>query len=568
MAYFSNINAELLEKIPVTSGSVLEIGCAEGQFGAAFLARHPEAVYVGVELLPEVAAKAAQRLPTVLSGSIEDDDVLAAVTAAAPPDGFAVLVLGNVLEHLRDPWRALTRLRALLRPDGLCAACIPNVTHWSVVLPLLQGKWEYAENGLLDRTHLRFFTLESMRELFRKAGFAALEASPRVLWPEKTAPPLQALTKAAASLGIDAATVQRNAAPYHWLLRAFAGQLPTPLSVAALGLREQGGVTRARVDAPLTALATRPGVRVAYGHASLELPTDMPPGVYIFHRYFLHEAGMQRKLEDLVAAGWAVVSEIDDDPHHWPQYVDSDFYAFRAVHAVTCSTPLLADMLRPFNPNVFVLPNAVSRLEPFARATPKDGTRCKIFFGAFNRQEDWAAMAPTLYPALHDLGDAVELVVVNDRDIFDAVPAGIARTFHPRLRHGDYMRVLAGCDLALLPLNDTPFNNFKSDLKFVECCAAGVVPVCSPVVYDSRPEHREIGVFVPPGGNWGKAVHNLCRDPDELLARRQRGLTYVAHQRMFHHQTAAREALYRHLAQTRPQLEAQRRARLAAWKEA
>lgn len=167
MAYFSNINAELLEKIPVTSGSVLEIGCAEGQFGAAFLARHPEAVYVGVELLPEVAAKAAQRLPTVLSGSIEDDDVLAAVTAAAPPDGFAVLVLGNVLEHLRDPWRALTRLRALLRPDGLCAACIPNVAHWSVVLPLLQGKWEYAENGLLDRTHLRFFTLESMRELFR-----------------------------------------------------------------------------------------------------------------------------------------------------------------------------------------------------------------------------------------------------------------------------------------------------------------------------------------------------------------------------------------------------------------
>lgn len=130
------------------------------------------------------------------------------------------------------------------------------------------------------------------------------------------------------------------------------------------------------------------------------------------------------------------------------------------------------------------------------------------------------------------------------------------------------MRVLAGCDLALLPLNDTSFNNFKSDLKFVECCAAGVVPVCSPVVYDSRPEHREIGVFVPPGGNWGKAVHNLCRDPDELLARRQRGLTYVAHQRMFHHQTAAREALYRHLAQTRPQLEAQRRARLAAWKEA
>lgn len=568
MGYFSNINAELLEKIPVTAESVLEIGCAGGRFGAAFLARHPGAVYVGVELSAPVAAEAARRLPTVLVGDIEEEATVKAAAAAAPPGGYAVLVLGDVLEHLRDPWRTLASLRGLLRPDGLCAACIPNVAHWSVALALLQGRWNYEESGLLDRTHLRFFTLESIAGLFKKAGFAALEVAPRILWPEKTAPALQGLKAAAVGLGLDPETVQRNAAAYQWLVRGCNAAPPPPLSVAALGLREQGGVTRARVDAPLSALSTRPGVRVAYGHASLELPADMRPGVYIFHRYFLHEAGMQRRLEELIAAGWVVISEIDDDPHHWPQYVDSDFYAFRAVHAVTCSTPLLADMLRPCNPNIFVLPNAASRLEPCTQATPKDGARCRIFFGAFNRQEDWAAMAPTLYPALCALGEAVELVMVNDQDLYADLPAGIPKTFHPRLRHHDYMRVLASCDLALLPLNETAFNKFKSDLKFVECCAAGVVPVCSPLVYASRPEHREIGVFVPPEGDWGKAVRNLCRNPDDLAARKKRGLDYVARQRMFHHQTAAREALYRRLLQARPQLEAQRRARLAAWRAA
>ncbi|NBP40252.1 MAG: methyltransferase domain-containing protein, partial [Betaproteobacteria bacterium] len=82
-------------------------------------------------------------------------------------------VLGDILEHLKDPWAMLSRLAACLSPDGVLLACIPNVGHWTVIDGLLRGDFSYRDQGLLDRTHLRFFTASSMLELFQRAGLAA-----------------------------------------------------------------------------------------------------------------------------------------------------------------------------------------------------------------------------------------------------------------------------------------------------------------------------------------------------------------------------------------------------------
>jgi len=87
------------------------------------------------------------------------------------PASLDVVLCLDVLEHLIDPWTTASRLARLLKPGGVLIASVPNVRHFRVVLPLLlRGRWEYQQSGLMDRTHLRFFTEHSATELLRQAG--------------------------------------------------------------------------------------------------------------------------------------------------------------------------------------------------------------------------------------------------------------------------------------------------------------------------------------------------------------------------------------------------------------
>jgi SAM-dependent methyltransferase len=108
----------------------------------------------------------------VVTGDVEDAGCREALRAAKP---FDALVCGDVLEHLRDPWDALAFLATLLRPGGTAAISVPNVAHWTGRRALLRGRFPYAEHGLFDRTHLRFFTRAGARELARDAGLRVRE---------------------------------------------------------------------------------------------------------------------------------------------------------------------------------------------------------------------------------------------------------------------------------------------------------------------------------------------------------------------------------------------------------
>ncbi len=81
----------------------------------------------------------------------------------------------DILEHLRDPWRLLASQRELLAPGGHVVVSLPNVRHYPVVLGLLRGRWRYQDEGVLDRSHLRFFTRDSARELVSGAGYRMVE---------------------------------------------------------------------------------------------------------------------------------------------------------------------------------------------------------------------------------------------------------------------------------------------------------------------------------------------------------------------------------------------------------
>ena len=557
MNYYGNVNPDLLAKIPVTAKRVLEVGCGSARLGEAFKARSPQSKYFGIELFESAAKEAALVLDGVICANIEQDTT---VPLNLSPS-FDTLVFGDVLEHLQDPWKVLTELRQYIEPGGSCIACVPNVAHWSLVAGLLQGKWDYQDTGLLDRTHLRFFTLDSAVQMFQKAGWTVVDAAPRNLWPDKTEAALKALLPAAQAIGGDVSKARLNMSALQWVIRATNGPRPKPLSLAAVGLKKMAGVTEARVDHPMMALNSLTEVRAVWSAGGLSLPKEMTPGVLMLHRQFMAEPAFKEAMEGLVAKGWTLVAEIDDDPHHWPQYVESDFYAFRGVHAVTVSTEHLAGIIRKFNPNVQVFENAVLSI-PHREASKNQ--KLRIFFGALNRKADWLPIIEGVKQAALENKDIIEVVVVHDKEFHDALPDTVAKTFLPTLGIDKYTEVLATCDIALLPLNDTPFNRCKSDIKLIECASAEVAVICAETVYAIKPEHQEFVVFANTQEEWKEAITKLIKDSTLRQTNVAKALSYVKAQRMHSQQAPNRLAYYQSLVQNRTTLEQQRQERISA----
>jgi 2-polyprenyl-3-methyl-5-hydroxy-6-metoxy-1,4-benzoquinol methylase len=148
-----------------TDKRVLELGCATGYMSRVF--RDRECQVVAVEIDPKAAERASAFCERVIVGDLDQIDL----AQELGEDRFDVVVAADVLEHLKDPLSTLLTVKGYLRPDGYIVASIPNVAHGSVRLALLGGQFPYSELGLLDRTHLRFYTRETMEKLFEDAGF-------------------------------------------------------------------------------------------------------------------------------------------------------------------------------------------------------------------------------------------------------------------------------------------------------------------------------------------------------------------------------------------------------------
>lgn len=155
---------EMAPFVPGSTERLLDVGCSQGGFGAALRRSRRDIHLVGLEPDAAAAESARQHYDEVIVGHFPD---------AVPDDAaFDCVVFNDVLEHLVDPQAALQAAHGILLRGGCVIASIPNVRSARVVFDLvLRGRWDYADAGILDRTHLRFFTRSSIQRLFTDAGF-------------------------------------------------------------------------------------------------------------------------------------------------------------------------------------------------------------------------------------------------------------------------------------------------------------------------------------------------------------------------------------------------------------
>lgn len=485
-AYYRNVNRDLLDRIPLNARTVVEVGCGSGALGTVYKLRNPQVRYIGVEAMPGPAAEAAKVLDQVIVGDAEDphlfgDDV----------KNVDCLVYGDVLEHLVNPWDCLKRHLDLLAEDGLVAACIPNVQHWSVIASLLSGEWPLEDQGIFDRTHLRWFTKSSIEKLIRDLDLSMNHIQPRVFGLEKSKAFVTRLSPGLQRLGLDPQTVLNGVAPLQYVLSAGHHSKPR-LHLHGHSDMTPDSMAEVRVLQPLRAQSTLPGVSWVFTTNSTFSLGDQIQSiankVFVWQRpIFPSVQAAAASIPVLINKGFTIVIDWDDDPDFRTSITESDYLTFKLVHAVQVSTPEIADAVRPYNPNVQVFSNALDAL-PLPRSVHQLSQRkgLKIFFGALNRENDWKPLIDGLNQVFRDDPDFWSVAVVHDRKFYDALDLpDHQKSFLGLCAYRDYISVMAQCDICFMPLADTRFNRMKSDLKAVEAGAHGLALLASMVVYQN-----------------------------------------------------------------------------------
>jgi 2-polyprenyl-3-methyl-5-hydroxy-6-metoxy-1,4-benzoquinol methylase len=177
--YYDNERPEIFRLVDESARVILDVGCGRGRLGAKLKQAFPERKVFGIEHNDRIAAEAEKVLDGILIGDLQT------INISFPAAMFDCIILADILEHLVDPGAALRKLKPHLKPQGKVVCSIPNIRHYTAILKLLRRGWEYDDWGLFDRTHLRFFSLRTIKKMLADQGFQIEQIEPRIVASRK-----------------------------------------------------------------------------------------------------------------------------------------------------------------------------------------------------------------------------------------------------------------------------------------------------------------------------------------------------------------------------------------------
>ena len=209
------VNEELFSFIPSTARRIVDVGCMVGSLARSTRHKFPHVHYVGLDINPDYAAQAAKHCNEAFQCDIETIDS-ELWNHLFPSDCW---IFGDCLEHLVDPWKVLSRLSQTIDKDGTLLICIPNAQHWSVQRCLMSGQFFYQDSGLMDRTHLRWFTRVTLLDMLKSSGWDVVTAISRNLpgSPEEDKT-LKAIRAMAVVSDMDPEQAVTDAIPFQYVL--------------------------------------------------------------------------------------------------------------------------------------------------------------------------------------------------------------------------------------------------------------------------------------------------------------------------------------------------------------
>jgi 2-polyprenyl-3-methyl-5-hydroxy-6-metoxy-1,4-benzoquinol methylase len=161
--YFSGIRNDIIELIQCNNCNILEIGCGEGNTLVELKKQGKAKFIVGIDI---VDLNQSSKLDKFILADIENDNI------DLPEEYFDIIICADVLEHLKDPWSVLRKIRKFLKPNGILLASIPNVREIKTLISIvIKGDFKYVDAGILDKTHLRFFCKKNIIEFFESTGY-------------------------------------------------------------------------------------------------------------------------------------------------------------------------------------------------------------------------------------------------------------------------------------------------------------------------------------------------------------------------------------------------------------
>lgn len=208
-------NPDLLKLIPTEAAKLIEIGCSSGALAREYKKSSPHCHYIGVEIDSYYAELAKRYCDESFTLDIENADD-AFWTANSDRDCW---IFGDTLEHLKDPWFVLKKIRGVIPSAGSIVVCIPNAQHWSLQAKLSVGDFRYQDSGLLDRTHLRWFTRQTMIEMFDQTGFKVEIGFPRIFNEPNRELFIPLIERIATQAGVDPKIAVSDALPLQYVLR-------------------------------------------------------------------------------------------------------------------------------------------------------------------------------------------------------------------------------------------------------------------------------------------------------------------------------------------------------------